>query len=65
MCVTTVMQAKKAREQAALKNAQILFDQLDAEKEKEESRRKAAAKKRNKRKKKKRAGKTDPMVGRC
>lgn len=58
-----LFQAKKAREQAALKNAQILFDQLDAEKEKKESRRKAAAKKRE-RKKKKRAGKTDPMVSR-
>lgn len=45
-----------------MKNAQILFDQLDAEKEKKESRKKAAAKKRDNRKKKKRAGKTDPMV---
>lgn len=48
------MQAKKAREQAALKNAQILFEELDAEKEKKENKKKAAAKKRSKRKEKKR-----------
>ena len=60
MCSRPSLQAKKAREQAALKNAQILFDQLDAEKEKKESRRN---KKRDKRKKKKqRAGKTESMV---
>ncbi len=55
------LQAKKAREQAALKHAQSLFDQLDAEKEKKESRR---AKKRDNRRsrKKKRAGKADAMV---
>lgn len=43
-------QAKKAREQAALKHAQSLFDQLDAEKEKKESRR---AKKRDNRRSRK------------
>ena len=61
MVTCRMLQAKKAREQAALQHAQSLFDQLDAEKEKKESRRKAAAKKRDKRKKKKRAGKTDAM----
>ncbi len=55
-------QAKKAREQAALKNAQILCDELDAEREKKESRRKAAAKKRDKRKKKKKQDKMDALV---
>ncbi len=47
------MQAKKAREQAALKNAQILCEELDAEKEKKESKRIAAVKKRERKKKKK------------
>ena len=47
------LQAKKAREQAALKNAQILCEELDAEKEKKESKRIAAVKKREKRKKNK------------
>lgn len=45
-----------------MKNAQILCDELDAEKEKKESRKKAAAKKRDKRKRKKQAEKMDAMV---
>ena len=49
-----LQQAKKAREQAALKNAQILFEELDAEQERKENKRKAAARKRSKRKEKKR-----------
>eukprot|EP00731_Ephydatia_muelleri_P012188 Em0006g1082a len=53
-CLEMIMKAKKAREQAALKNAQILFEELDAEKEKKENKKKAAAKKRSKRKEKKR-----------
>ena len=52
-------QAKKAREQAALKNAQSLFEELDAEKEKEESKRKAAARRRHKRKEKKKSKQTE------
>lgn len=55
-------QAKKAREQAALKNAQSLFEELDAEREKKERREKAAAKKRNKRKEKKRKEQAEKMV---
>ena len=47
-------QAKKAREQAALKNAQSLFDELDAEKEKKEIKKKAAARRRSRRKERKR-----------
>lgn len=54
-------QAKKAREQAALKNAQILCEELDAEREKKESRRKAAAKKRDKRRKKKQKEQAEKM----
>ncbi len=53
VCVCVCVQAKKAREQAALKNAQILCEELDAEKEKKESKRIAAVKKREKRKKNK------------
>ena len=59
------LQAKKAREQAALKNAQSLFEEIDAEREKIESKKKAAAKKRNKRKERKRkeqAEKIDTQV---
>ena len=54
-------QAKKAREQAALRNAQSLFDELDAEKEKRENKKKAAAKKRSKRKEKKRKEQAEKM----
>ena len=50
------IQAKKAREQAALKNAQILFEEIDAEKEKKELRKKAAQRKKAKRKERKRKG---------
>eukprot|EP00731_Ephydatia_muelleri_P037166 Em0406g1a len=50
-CLEMIMKAKKAREQAALKNAQILFEELDAEKEKKENKKKAAAKKRSKERK--------------
>ena len=49
-----------------MKNAQILFEELDAEKEKKENKKKAAAKKRSKRKEKKRkeqAEKAEGMVG--
>jgi ankyrin repeat domain-containing protein 17 len=52
-CYELIMKAKKAREQAALKNAQILFEELDAEKEKKETKRKAAARKKIRRKEKK------------
>lgn len=44
-----------------MKNAQILCEELDAEKEKKESRRKAAAKKRDKRKKKKQKEQAEKM----
>ena len=60
--VSVSLQAKKAREQAALKNAQSLFEELDAEREKKERREKAAAKKRNKRKEKKRKEQAEKMV---
>ena len=52
-CAMFMPQAKKAREQAALRNAQSLFEELDAEKERQESRKKAAAKKRSRRKERK------------
>ena len=54
-------QAKKAREQAALRNAQSLFEELDAEKERQESKKKAAAKKRSKRKERKRKEQAEKM----
>ncbi len=54
-------QAKKAREQAALKNAQSLFEELDAEREKKETKKKAAAKKRDKRKQKKKKEQAEKM----
>ena len=56
------MQAKNAREEQALANAETLCNELDAEREKKESRRKAAAKKRDKRRKKKQAEKMDARV---
>ena len=45
-----------------MKNAQSLFEELDAEREKKERREKAAAKKRNKRKEKKRKEQAEKMV---
>ena len=45
-----------------MKNAQSLFEELDAEREKKERREKAAAKKRNKRKEKKRKERAEKMV---
>ena len=48
------LQAKKAREQAALRNAQSLCEELDAERERQESRKKAAAKRRSRRKERRR-----------
>ena len=59
--VVPLPQAKKAREQAALRNAQSLFEELDAEKERRESKKKAAAKKRSKRKEKKRREQAEKM----
>ena len=55
------MQAKKAREQAALKNAQSLFEELDAEQEKKEMKKKNREKKRNKRKERKRKEQAEKM----
>lgn len=50
----SLYQAKKAREQAALRNAQSLCEELDAERERQESRKKAAAKRRSRRKERRR-----------
>ena len=44
-----------------MRNAQSLFDELDAEKEKRENKKKAAAKKRSKRKEKKRKEQAEKM----
>ncbi|RDD41757.1 Ankyrin repeat domain-containing protein 17 [Trichoplax sp. H2] len=53
-CLEMILKAKHAREQDALRNAQILFEEIEAEKNREVVRRKkAAAKRRDKKKKRK------------